>query len=147
MCYGYNNLQSVIIICRYDFRVSNKFIYQSKPRLQVTKTRDSIMKFQCKNFRPKPGDREIVLRTNATENVWIWKEVTGACRRDHIGYMDALGLPFSCYYLLVLLLCGSQCRQDTLSRGRLHVHQMVLHSLLLLKTNLHGSWHAYPLEQ
>jgi hypothetical protein len=61
-------------------------------------------------------------------------------------YIDALGLSFSCYSLLILLLCGSHYCQDGLSRGRLLVRQSVLHSLLLLKTNLHSSWHAYPLE-
>jgi hypothetical protein len=31
-----------VINCSYDLRVSNKSIHQSKPRLQVTKTRDNI---------------------------------------------------------------------------------------------------------
>jgi hypothetical protein len=43
MCYRYSNLQSVIINCSYDFRVSNKSNHQSKPRLQVTKTRDNTL--------------------------------------------------------------------------------------------------------
>jgi hypothetical protein len=42
MCYIYSNLESVISICSYDLWVSNKSIHQSKPRLQVTNTRDDI---------------------------------------------------------------------------------------------------------
>jgi hypothetical protein len=42
MCYNYSNLQSVIINGSYDLWVSSKSIHQSKPRLQVTNTRDNI---------------------------------------------------------------------------------------------------------
>jgi hypothetical protein len=42
MRYIYNNLQSIIIICTYDLWVPNQSINQSKPPLQVTKTRDSM---------------------------------------------------------------------------------------------------------
>jgi hypothetical protein len=45
MWYSYSNFQSVIITCTYDLWVSNKSIHQSKPRLQVTNTRDSMYEF------------------------------------------------------------------------------------------------------
>jgi hypothetical protein len=43
MCYNYSNLQNVTIICSYYLWVSNTFIHQYKPRLQVTKTLDNMM--------------------------------------------------------------------------------------------------------
>jgi hypothetical protein len=42
MCYSYSNLQSVIIACTYALWVYNKLIHHSKPRLQITNTRDNI---------------------------------------------------------------------------------------------------------
>jgi hypothetical protein len=41
VCYSYSYPQSVIITCTYDLWVSNRSIHQSKPRLQVTNTRDN----------------------------------------------------------------------------------------------------------
>jgi hypothetical protein len=43
MCYNYTNLDSVIIICSYDWWISNKSTHQSKPRLLVTDTRYSML--------------------------------------------------------------------------------------------------------
>jgi hypothetical protein len=39
----YSSIEYVIIICSYGLWLSNKMIHQSKPRLQVTNTRDNIM--------------------------------------------------------------------------------------------------------
>jgi hypothetical protein len=42
VCYSYSNPQSVIIACTYDLWASSKSIHESKPRLEVTNTRDNI---------------------------------------------------------------------------------------------------------
>jgi hypothetical protein len=42
MCYNYNNLESVIIIRSYGCWIYNKSTHQSKPRVQVTNTRDKF---------------------------------------------------------------------------------------------------------
>jgi hypothetical protein len=42
MCYSDGNLESVLIISSYDLWVSSKSIHLSKPRLQVTKTRENM---------------------------------------------------------------------------------------------------------
>jgi hypothetical protein len=52
MCYNYSKLEGVIIICSYDWWISNKSTHQSRPRLQVTKARDNIKSSFFINIKP-----------------------------------------------------------------------------------------------
>jgi hypothetical protein len=52
MCYNCSNLQSVTITFTYDLWVSGKWIHHSKPRLQVTNSRNNIIVLNVREKNP-----------------------------------------------------------------------------------------------